>query len=50
MTYCVGLTLDEGLVYIADTRTNAGVDDISTFRKLHAVDTPGERSMTLLSS
>lgn len=35
MTYCVGMLVDEGLVMIADTRTNAGVDDISCFRKLH---------------
>ena len=40
MTYCVGLTLDEGLVYISDTRTNAGVDDISVFKKMHSVEKP----------
>ena len=34
MTYCVGLRLDRGLVYMADTRTNAGVDNVSTFRKM----------------
>jgi len=41
MTYCLGMLLDAGLIMIADTRTNAGVDDISSFRKLHClVDTP----------
>ena len=43
MTYCVGMLVDEGLAMIADTRTNAGVDSISTYRKLHVVDRPGER-------
>lgn len=41
MTYCVGLLLSEGLVMLADTRTNAGVDNISTFRKLHFFEVPG---------
>lgn len=42
MTYCVGLLVDEGLVMVADTRTNAGLDDVSTYRKLHVYDrTPG---------
>ena len=36
MTYCIALRLDDGLVFLADTRTNAGVDNISTYRKLHA--------------
>jgi putative proteasome-type protease len=41
MTYCLGMLLDAGLVMIADTRTNAGVDDISAYRKLHClVDEP----------
>ncbi len=41
MTYCLGMSLDDGLIMIADTRTNAGVDDISTYRKLHClVDGP----------
>ena len=43
MTYCVGMMVDEGLAMIADTRTNAGVDNISSYRKLHVVDKPGER-------
>ena len=41
MTYCLGMLLDAGLIMIADTRTNAGVDDISTYRKLHClIDAP----------
>ena len=34
MTYCVGLKLDRGLVFMSDTRTNAGVDNISVFQKM----------------
>jgi len=37
MTYCLGMMLEEGLIMIADTRTNAGVDDISSYRKLHVL-------------
>jgi len=41
MTYCLGMLLDAGLIMIADTRTNAGVDDFSSYRKLHClVDGP----------
>ncbi|MFN3932950.1 MAG: peptidase [Brevundimonas sp.] len=43
MTYCVGMLVEEGLAMIADTRTNAGVDNISSYRKLHVVDRPGDR-------
>jgi putative proteasome-type protease len=44
MTYCLGMLLDAGLVMIADTRTNAGVDNFSTFKKLHTLaDEPGRR-------
>ncbi|MFC0634420.1 peptidase [Brevundimonas balnearis] len=43
MTYCVGMLVEEGLALIADTRTNAGVDNISTYRKLHVTEVPGER-------
>ncbi len=50
MTYCVGLLLKEGLVMICDTRTNAGVDNIASFRKLHYVEEPGERVVALASS
>jgi putative proteasome-type protease len=50
MTYCVGLLLSEGLVMISDTRTNAGVDNIASFRKLHMFEAPGERVLALASS
>jgi len=50
MTYCVGIMLNDGLVFAADSRTNAGVDNISTFRKLHVFEKPGERLITVLSA
>ncbi len=50
MTYCCGILVREGLVMIADTRTNAGLDNISTFRKLHTFVEPGERVMALSTS
>lgn len=50
MTYCCGILVREGLVMIADTRTNAGLDNVSTFRKLHVFTNPGERMMALASS
>src|SRR5262245_61487820 len=50
MTYCCGILVQEGLVMVADTRTNAGLDNISTFRKLHIYTHPGERIMALASS
>jgi putative proteasome-type protease len=43
MTYCVGILVRDGLVMIADTRTNAGLDNIATFRKLHLFERPGDR-------
>lgn len=50
MTYCAGLLVQDGLVMIADTRTNAGLDDISTFRKLHVFSWPGERTFALATA
>ncbi|MBM3547608.1 MAG: peptidase [Alphaproteobacteria bacterium] len=50
MTYCVGLRLKNGLVMLADTRTNAGVDNIATFCKLHVVEVPGERMICLATA
>jgi putative proteasome-type protease len=50
MTYCCGILVRAGLVMIADTRTNAGLDNISTFRKLHVYTQPGVRIMALASS
>src|SRR5882757_9842067 len=50
MTYCCGILVRDGLVMIADTRTNAGLDNVSTFRKLHVFGVPGKRIMALASS
>src|SRR6202035_4622062 len=50
MTYCCGVLVREGLVMIADTRTNAGLDDISTFRKLHVFEKKGERAFALATA
>jgi putative proteasome-type protease len=50
MTYCVAIKLDAGLVFLSDSRTNAGLDHISTFRKMIVYEKPGDRFMTLLSA
>jgi len=50
VTYCVGMKLDTGLVFMSDTRTNSGIDNISTFRKMHSFEKPGERHITILSA
>jgi putative proteasome-type protease len=50
MTYCVGIKLNAGLVFLSDSRTNAGVDNISTYRKMIMYEKPGDRFMVLLSA
>lgn len=50
MTYCVGMRLDAGMVFLSDSRTNAGVDHVSTFRKMFVYERPGDRVMVLMSS
>ena len=50
MTYCLGIRLDAGLVFLSDSRTNAGMDQISTFRKMMVYERPGDRFMALLSA
>ncbi len=50
MSYCVGMLINKGLVFMTDTRTNAGVDNISTFRKMFTWSNPGERVITLLTA
>jgi len=50
MTYCVAMRLNEGLVFLADSRTNAGVDQISTFRKMTVFERPGERLIVMMSA
>ena len=50
MTYCVGLLVDTGLVLLSDSRTNAGVDQINTFRKMATFQRPNERVLVLMSA
>jgi putative proteasome-type protease len=50
MTYCVGIKLDAGLVFLSDSRTNAGLDQISTYRKMMIYEGGGDRFMVLLSA
>jgi putative proteasome-type protease len=50
MTYCVGIEVDEGLVFAADTRTSASFDDVRVYRKMHIFEYPGERVFVILSA
>ena len=50
MTYCVALRMNKGLVFLSDTRTNAGVDNISTFRKMFTWEDEGERVITMMTA
>jgi putative proteasome-type protease len=50
MTYCVGMLLEKGLVMAADTRTNAGVDNVGKFKKLYTWEYPGDRIFVLLTA
>jgi putative proteasome-type protease len=50
MTYCVALNLDGGMVFASDSRTNAGVDHVSTFRKMHVFEQAGDRVLVGLCS
>ena len=50
MTYCIGVMLDDGLVFASDSRTNAGVDNIAKFCKMTVFERPGNRVIVLLSS
>ncbi len=50
MTYCVGIRLDAGLVFLSDSRTSAGLDQISTYRKMIIYEKPGDRFMVMLSA
>lgn len=50
MTYCVGVMIDAGLVLASDSRTNAGVDNISTFRKMTVFERPGDRVIAMVQS
>lgn len=50
MTYCLAIKVDEGLVFASDSRTNAGVDHVSTYSKMHTFSWPGDRFFVLLSA
>jgi putative proteasome-type protease len=50
MTYCVAMRLDAGLVFLSDSRTNAGVDQVGTFRKMTVFENPGDRMMALMTA
>ncbi len=50
MTYCVGLLLNEGAVLLSDTRTNAGLDNIATYRKMFVFEEPGERIIAIVTA
>ena len=50
MTYCVGMRLDRGLVFMSDTRTNAGVDNFSSSKKMFTWNIPGERTITIMTA
>ncbi len=50
MTYCVALKLDRGLLFMSDTRTNAGLDNISTYRKMFTWSDPGQSVVTILTA
>ena len=44
------MLLDKGMAFMSDTRTNSGVDNISTFRKMHSFEKPGERYITIMTA
>ncbi|HYD94431.1 MAG TPA: peptidase [Noviherbaspirillum sp.] len=50
MTYCVAMRLDAGLVFLSDSRTNAGVDQVGNFRKMTVFENPGDRMMVLMTA
>jgi putative proteasome-type protease len=50
MTYCVGLLLNAGMVLLSDTRTNAGLDNIATYRKMFTFEDPGERVIAIMTA
>ena len=50
MTYCVAMHLNSGLVFLSDSRTNAGVDQVGTFRKMNVFENPGDRMMVLMTA
>src|SRR6478736_2953631 len=50
VTYCIGVMLDQGMIFASDSRTNAGVDNFASFCKMTVFERPGDRVVVLLSS
>ncbi len=50
MTYCVALRLKKGMIFMSDTRTNSGVDNVSVFRKMFSWHEPGDRTITMMTA
>ncbi len=50
MTYCVGMRLNKGLIFMSDCRTNAGIDNVSMFRKMFTWSQSGDRVVTIMTS
>ena len=50
MTYCVAMSVDAGMIFASDSRTNAGYDQVNVCRKMHRFETPGERALVVLTS
>ncbi|MBB5606469.1 MULTISPECIES: peptidase [unclassified Janthinobacterium] len=50
MTYCVAIRINEGLVFLSDSRTNAGVDQVGTFRKMSVFENPGDRMLVMMTA
>jgi putative proteasome-type protease len=50
MTYCLAISTDSGLVFVSDSRTNAGVDMVSTYSKMYGFGIPGQKQFTVLTS
>ncbi|MEM6947199.1 MAG: peptidase, partial [Pseudomonadota bacterium] len=50
MTYCVAIKLNQGLVFLSDTRTNAGVDNVSKVKKLFTWQQPGDRVIAMMTA
>lgn len=50
MTYCIGMRLNHGLVFMSDTRTSAGVDNFAVSKKMFTWEVPGERAITVMTA
>ncbi len=50
MTYCVATMIDAGIIFASDSRTNAGIDNVATFRKMKTFERPGERALVIVNS